>query len=57
MPGISDKEVGLQCVSPCEEEDPVEEVKDEEEYREECQEEQVKTGCSDLLLQRIKDWH
>ena len=55
MPEISDKGVGLQCVSPGEEEDPVEEVKDEEEYREECQEEQVKTGCSDLLLQRIKD--
>ena len=55
MPEISDKGVGLQCVSPGEEEDPVEEVKDEEEYREEGQEEQVKTGCSDLLLQRIKD--
>ena len=55
MPGISDKIVVLQCASPGKEEDPVEEVEDEEEHWEECQEEQVKTGCSDLLLQRIKD--
>ena len=39
MPGISDKIVVLQCVSPGEEEDPVEEVECEEEDREECQEE------------------
>ena len=42
MPGISDKEVGLQCVSPCEEEDPVEEDEYEEEYREEYQKYQIR---------------